>query len=133
MFDKDTILASEKLSNQSEGAEHPLCSSVINRPLALHQGHYPPWLLKSCAITPGVLCIPFTPSRSTGLFSPTSQTLSSLALDKLWGHSSVLCTRPCPKAPLVMKLLLPPIFRFHLVKAFRIFFEKLFDLFFCSG
>ena len=30
-------------------------------------------------------------------------------------------TRPCPKAPLVMKQLLPPIFLFHLVQTFRFF------------
>ena len=39
-------------------------------------------------------------------------------------------SRPCPKAPLVMKQLLPPIFMFHLVKSFRlIFLNKILTLF----
>ena len=44
-----------------------------------------------------------------------------------------LHSRPCPKAPLVMKQLLPPIFLFHLVQSFRFFFDIFFYLFFCYG
>ena len=63
-----------------------------------------------------------------------------LILEQLYGapvqlHGAsalVLSSRPCPKAPLVMKQLLPPIFLFHLVKSFRFFFLKFFLTFFST-
>ena len=39
----------------------------------------------------------------------------------------LLHSRLCPKAPLVMKQLLPPIFLFHLVQSFGFFFLKPFS------
>ena len=37
-------------------------------------------------------------------------------------QENILYTRLCPKAPLAMKQLLPPIFLFHLVQSFRYIF-----------
>ena len=50
-----------------------------------------------------------------------------------WLNENVLYCKPCPKAPLVIKQLLPPIFLFHLVKSFRFFFVNFFDLFSAPG